>query len=228
MRRRLFWGLLAMLMLLAACGGGDDDKDNGSSGGDVVSTDLPTPTTMPTATVPTINVSTPLPPVATDAGSQSDTTSSIQGEQATAIPTPFPTRRSGPTLPPTWTPTVRPSPTIVIPTAITPTEIPPTIERLVMCASFEPDYAQNLEQHFVNTDLTVYWFPVEATGITYVVELYNVAGELVLSMEIPETQITFTGDQFPTVGTYFWTVKAKQNGALVDCGFTENEIFVSG
>lgn len=229
MRRLSLWGLLILVLILAACGG-DKDKDNGGASRGSENTPLPTTTAtdVPTATTIPIITNPTLPPPATiDVRSPNSNATSGNVGQPTSQTAPIPTRGGGPTLPPTWTPSSGSS-AATTPSVAPPTLVIPTFERPAICDSFAPDYERNIDQHFVNTDLTIYWFPVAAEGVIYAVELYDVAGVVVFSTEIPETQITFTGDYFPTRGTYYWTVRAKQNGAVIDCGAIDNEVFVNG
>lgn len=230
MRRFLIGGLpLILVLVLAACGG-DDKKDNGGSGGGGVSTPLPTTaaTDVPTATTIPIITNPTLPPAATiDVQNPSGNTAGNAGQPSSQT-SPIPTRGGGPTLPPTWTPSSGNNAAAITPSAIPATVIESTFERPAICNTFVPDYTQTPDQHLVNTDLTIYWFPVEAEGVTYKVDLYNRAGVVVFSTEVPETQITFTGDYFPSRGTYYWVVQANQNGVLMNCGPIDNEVFVSG
>ncbi|MBI5929104.1 MAG: hypothetical protein HY862_07340 [Chloroflexi bacterium] len=227
MRRFLFLAMLVLILVLAACGNKKDNSDGGSGGGNnntattTIPTDQPTATSIPAITNPT------LPPAATIDVSNPNGNTTSSGA-VTSQPSPQPTRGGGSTLPPTWTPSSGVAATAITPSAIPPTVIQPTIGRLEICINFAPDYTRNVDQHIVSTDLTIYWFPVDGEGITYVVELYNVAGVVVYSTEIPETQVTFAADLFPTRGTYYWNVRAKQNGVDVPCGAIDNEIFVNG
>lgn len=229
MRRFSLWGVLVIALVLAACGG-DKEKDDGGSGGaventpipNITATDVPTATTIPVITNPT------LPPAATiDIRNPSSNTSSGSTSQPANQASPIPTRGGGPTLPPTWTPSSGNS-AAQTPSAIPATLAEPTFERPAMCNSFIPDYTLNIDQHFVETDLTIYWFPVDAPGVTYTVELYDVAGVVVFSSEVAETKVTFVGDLFPSRGNYYWAVRAKQNGIILNCGAIDNEVFVNG
>ena len=189
----------------------------------MTATDLPTATTIPVITNPT------LPPAATIdvRNPNANATSANAGQPAGGPTSPNPTRSGGPTLPPTWTPSSG-NGSILTPSAVPVTQVEPTFERPAICANFVPDYSRNIDQHYIETDLTIYWFPVDDAEVTYVVELYDVASVVVLSTEVTEAQITFTGNLFPSRGTYYWTVRAKQNGVIINCGAIDNEVFVNG
>jgi hypothetical protein len=252
MRRMKFISLgLLLAIVLVACGGGDDEGgDGGGSNNPAATSPADTQQNNPPANTTAFPTNPPLPPAATidpnSAGSGNG------NNQPTVAATPFPTRGGGgATLPPTWTPasfqgsgqtgntpaggtgaTTAPgsTPNNGLSTNLTPpTTEPPTIERDPACANFGPDYDLNqpAERHITEAELTIHWFPVESEGIIYLVQLYDVTGRAVYVVEVPETQVTFAAELFPTVGTYSWTVFAYRNGELTGCGVIDDEIFVS-
>lgn len=234
MRRFSIWGLLLILALVLAACGGDDKKDDGgdSGGGETINTPLPAivATALPiaTATFPPITNPT-LPPAATiDVRNSNGNAASGNTRQPTAQTSPLPTRGGAATLPPTWTPSSGNNSVGVTPSVVSPTVVEPTIERPAICETFAPDFQKNPDQHYIDSDLTIYWLPVSSEGVAYSVELYDPSNVMIFTTEVTETQITFTGDHFPSRGMYYWVVQAKLNGVVINCGVVDNEVFVSG
>jgi hypothetical protein len=243
MRRMKFISLGLLAIVLVACGGGDDEGgDGGGSNNPAATNTASVQQENPPVNTIAFPTNPPLPPAATIDTSGTGNSNTGSTAQPTGQPSAFPTRGGRSTLPPTWTPAgfqgsgqtgntpVGSTPGTDLSTNLAPPTVEPTVERNPICADFSADYVQNQpsEQHYIQTELTIYWFPIAAEGVVYLVQLYDVTGVAVYSVEVPVPQVTFEAAMFPTAGTYAWSVIAYQNGAVVSCGAIDDEIFVFG
>ncbi len=144
-----------------------------------------------------------------------------------------------PTLPParaaTATFTPQPSPTEV--------EAPPTNASNTsnntgvtadseLCASFRPDTVRNQASESIQagSEVTIYWFSIQADNISYVIQLYDSNAFSIYSDEITTVEHTFDASLFSrNIGSvYYWQVIPYQNGSPLEaCVPLDGEIFVN-
>ncbi len=250
------WLVFLLVMFLVACGGDDGDGDDGAAD---ASTDVPTATDDPFAgvrkTLPpnvTIDPNATAPPSTQllDNGGEDDSPrgsgptlpppATIDPNATAAPPTQSSgdgdadvnPRGSGPTLPPSETPTATLAPTLTPTVAPSPTYTPPATEPAI-CDGFEVDFFLNQENRTrrQGDEVTIYWIAPNRTegNLTYVVNLYNQAGQSVLAEPAITTDIfyVFPARYFFRGNTYSWQVKVLQNGVDIGCTPLDDEIIVN-
>ncbi len=131
----------------------------------------------------------------------------------TVAPTQAPVERA--TLPPTWTPSVVPTDT-VIPSTNTPVPLSTPIPTLVACGPFDVDRDKSASTFTVGTPTQVFWTPVQG-AVRYRIGVIGDFNQEIFFDYAVDANYTFKPDLFEAGKQYLWKVYPEDSLARQMC-----------
>ncbi len=124
-----------------------------------------------------------------------------------------------PTLPPTWTPGIQPTPTLAPFVTLTPDGTLDALRALPTfpaCGSFVVDLSRTPQVFAHQQPLTVVWGAAAGADV-YRVSLFDVSGQTVFVDTTRDTSYTFPGSLFFFGGYYGWEVRPFDSVGIQFC-----------
>ncbi len=131
----------------------------------------------------------------------------------TVAPTQVPVDRA--TLPPTWTPSVEPTDTVIPPTN-TSVPLSTPIPTLVACGPFDVDRDKSASTFKVGTPTQVFWTPVQG-AVRYRIGVIGDFNQEIFMDYAVDANYTFKPDLFEAGKQYLWKVYPEDSLARQMC-----------
>jgi hypothetical protein len=124
-----------------------------------------------------------------------------------------------PTLPPTWTPDLQPTPTITPFLTLTPDGTLDALRALPTfpaCGGFVVDFSRTAQVYRHQQPVTVAWGAAAGVDI-YRVTLFDISGEVIFADATRDTTFTFPGNLFSFGNFYGWEVRPFDSTGIQYC-----------